>query len=131
MACRDSNLTDALAAIQLPLPALPAPVTRLLLQHSTSTPKLASPTVVRQHIRELGGATLTPVTSDMKRVVTLLTYCMADIDDGAAGSVCTHQCPHSHELARVAAFTGIAADASLVAAMHGWRPADADGFMHK
>jgi len=67
-------------------------VTRLLLQHSTSTPKLASPTVVRQHIRELGGAALTPVTSDMKRVVTLLTYCMADINDGDAGSVRSGYC---------------------------------------
>ena len=93
MICRDSNLTDALAAIQLPLPALPAPVTRLLLQHSTSTANLASPTIVRQHIRDLGGAAVTPVTSDMKRVVTLLIYCMADINDGDAGSVCAQRLP--------------------------------------
>ena len=46
-------------------------------------------------MRELGGAALAPVTSDMKRVVTLLTYCMADIDDGGTGSVRSFDVFHS------------------------------------
>ena len=87
--CRDAVLMAALAAIQLPLSALPAPVTRLLLQHSTPTPKLATPTAVRQHICAPGNASVAraAVAGDVKRAVALLTYCMADIDDSDAGSV--------------------------------------------
>ena len=91
MPCRDPILTAALVAIQMPLSALPAPVTRLLLQHSVPTPKLASPTAVRHHICAPGGAATVgaAVVGDVLRAVALLTYCMADIDDGDAASVWT------------------------------------------
>jgi hypothetical protein len=94
MFCRDAVLTAALAAIQMPLSALPAPVTRMLLQHSVPAPKLASPTAVRQHICAPGGAATATaaVAGDLPRTVALLTYCMADIDDGDTASVRTQFC---------------------------------------
>ena len=89
MPCRDAILTAALAAIQMPLSALPAPVTRMLLQHSVSAPKLASPTAVRSHVAAPGVAATASaaIARDPARAVALLMYCMADIDDGDPASV--------------------------------------------
>lgn len=48
--CRDERLLGAAVAVGLPIADVPAPVSRLLLQHSVHLPQLLTPALLRKQL---------------------------------------------------------------------------------
>lgn len=79
-------LTSALTHIELPLSVLPRPVTRLILQHAVSNPRLLTPATTRIRIA-LAPTACASLARVKPQATALLSYCLSDIDGSDAKSV--------------------------------------------
>lgn len=71
--------------IGLPLPSLPRPVTRLILQLAVTTPRLLTPASARAQVASSPQA-CAALVRDLPQATALLAYCLSDIDERDAES---------------------------------------------